>query len=561
MIARKLRARSDFKTLPKSVQLKHKKKKKRSLHHHQPPGSDSEYESASDSEGLSSEDESHTDYRKGGYHPVKIGEIYNGRYIIEKKLGFGYFSTVWLASDNTKTAGEPHKLVAIKFQKSASHYTEAAEDEIKILSQIHSKSSPLKEFIVQLLDKFAIHGPHGKHVCMVFEVMWKDLLFLVKKFKHRGLPVSLLKIISYQVLCGLELLHDKCQIIHTDLKPENFLITLPKPIDVSLIQKDRSQQVKVQDLATMQSDIEKMKASKLNKNQKRRLKSKIKRLQQISDLTVKNKVQGVLPPSVNPTLPPPTAPDPNHKFIVKIADLGNGCWVDRHFTDDVATRQYRPPEVIVGYPYGTSLDIFSAGTMLYELATGDFLFNPERESADLRNEKHLSLMTQVMGPLPRKLIRMGKYAKIYLDREGQFKHIHTPKTTTLESLLQKNHFPEKEVKGFATFLKTLLHMNPDHRATAAKAKLDPWLEEVHKGYTTQGATFFQFPDMDQEVSSVTQDQELMSESETDRDPESEPEDEKDEKDEKSLPHASTSHEMQTKNGTSHIEEIHIKIES
>jgi len=29
----------------------------------------------------------------------------------------------------------------------------------------------------------------------------------------------------------------------------------------------------------------------------------------------------------------------------KIADVGNACWIDRHFTDDVTTRQYRSPEV------------------------------------------------------------------------------------------------------------------------------------------------------------------------------------------------------------------------
>jgi len=35
----------------------------------------------------------------GGYHPVAIGEKYKERYTIEKKLGWGHFSTVWLASD------------------------------------------------------------------------------------------------------------------------------------------------------------------------------------------------------------------------------------------------------------------------------------------------------------------------------------------------------------------------------------------------------------------------------------------------------------------------------
>jgi hypothetical protein len=36
---------------------------------------------------------------EGGYHPVRIGDTYNNKYIIETKLGFGHFSTVWLASD------------------------------------------------------------------------------------------------------------------------------------------------------------------------------------------------------------------------------------------------------------------------------------------------------------------------------------------------------------------------------------------------------------------------------------------------------------------------------
>ena len=34
----------------------------------------------------------------GGYHPVQVGDVYT-HYIIEKKLGWGHFSTVWLASN------------------------------------------------------------------------------------------------------------------------------------------------------------------------------------------------------------------------------------------------------------------------------------------------------------------------------------------------------------------------------------------------------------------------------------------------------------------------------
>lgn len=40
---------------------------------------------------------------KGGYHPVHVGEIYNGRYHVLAKLGWGHFSTVWLCQDRPKT--------------------------------------------------------------------------------------------------------------------------------------------------------------------------------------------------------------------------------------------------------------------------------------------------------------------------------------------------------------------------------------------------------------------------------------------------------------------------
>lgn len=40
-------------------------------------------------------------YCRGGYHPIRLGDaLYDGQYKILHKLGFGAFSTVWLARDN-----------------------------------------------------------------------------------------------------------------------------------------------------------------------------------------------------------------------------------------------------------------------------------------------------------------------------------------------------------------------------------------------------------------------------------------------------------------------------
>ena len=35
----------------------------------------------------------------GGYHPVKIGDLFHNRYHVVRKLGWGHFSTVWLCWD------------------------------------------------------------------------------------------------------------------------------------------------------------------------------------------------------------------------------------------------------------------------------------------------------------------------------------------------------------------------------------------------------------------------------------------------------------------------------
>jgi hypothetical protein len=41
----------------------------------------------------------------------------------------------------------------------------------------------------------------------------------------------------------------------------------------------------------------------------------------------------------------------NRMLDVKIADLGNACWVDFHYTNDIQTRQYRSLEVVLGSAY------------------------------------------------------------------------------------------------------------------------------------------------------------------------------------------------------------------
>lgn len=113
------------------------------------------------------EQESREDYRRGGYHPVKIGDLFLQRYHVIRKIGWGHFSTVWLCWDL-----EDKRYVALKIVKSAANFTETAKDEIKILKAVRDTdpADPKRNKTVQLLNDFKISGANGTHVCMVFEV-------------------------------------------------------------------------------------------------------------------------------------------------------------------------------------------------------------------------------------------------------------------------------------------------------------------------------------------------------------------------------------------------------
>jgi serine/threonine protein kinase len=107
----------------------------------------------------------------------------------------------------------------MKVVKSAKHYTETALDEIKLLTNVRESdpSDPYRLKCVQLLDEFKVAGVNGTHVCMVFEVLGHNLLKLIIRSNYHGIPILNVKTIIKQVLQGLDYLHRKCQIIHTDV--------------------------------------------------------------------------------------------------------------------------------------------------------------------------------------------------------------------------------------------------------------------------------------------------------------------------------------------------------
>ncbi|KAJ8047608.1 SRSF protein kinase 2 [Holothuria leucospilota] len=223
------------------------------------------------------EQEDPEDYQKGGYHPVKIGDLFNSRYHVVRKLGWGHFSTVWLAWDL-----KGKRYVALKVVKSAQHYTETALDEIKLLKCVRESDveDPFRSQVVQLLDDFKVSGVNGTHVCMVFEVLGHNLLKPIIQSRYMGLPVPTVKSVIRQTLEGVEYLHTKCRIIHTDIKPENILMCVSDEY-IRKLALEAKEWVKGKAKPPLSSvstaPVEKKPQEKMSKNKKRKLKKKQKK--------------------------------------------------------------------------------------------------------------------------------------------------------------------------------------------------------------------------------------------------------------------------------------------
>ena len=603
-----------------------------------------------DADDSDSDDEGTEGYRKGGYHPVKIGEAFkDGRYVVKRKLGWGHFSTCWLCDDL-----ETGRTVALKVQKSASHYSEAARDEIEILKRVAdattvdrgdepaakakaqrphhrpgrgggaaasavrfgsgrrssrfasasaSAAEPTRDLepttvsltppmphpgahaVVTLLDSFDHQGPHGTHVCMTFPVLGDTLLDVIKRFDYRGAPLAFVKRMSRDVLLALDYLHARKKIIHTDLKPENVLLTkrltsweekraaesaaamavdavfdeafaegeaisdarcaaeapgevleaimaeaeaeaeaktegAAEAIDAVVAaavarcvgKEDESGVATRDDDAAADADAADAEPADARAEDEatpsttggRPLSPRDEARSERREDAETDRTRGDGPdtaPGASDLEPNSAAPGPGggkpRRAVVsrgrgptpsaaellgvecRVVDLGNACWTYKQFTQDIQTRQYRCPEVILGAKYGTAADVWSAACLVFELATGDLLFDPRSGEAYDRDEDHLALMMELVGRMPKKVATGGKRSREFFTRAGELRHIKSLKRWPLEDVLfEKYGFPEDEAASMADFLNRMLDFEPANRATAAEALLHPWLDDV-----------------------------------------------------------------------------------
>ena len=183
-----------------------------------------------------------------------------------------------MVKDRQQSKHKNSQFYAIKVQKSAEHYTEAAMDEVELLDCVSKerkrcetfyKKAPMTKdkdgiplttvvdysrFVVTLHDSFFHSGPNGRHMCMVFSMLGCNLLSVIKAYNYRGIPIPAVKKMVKGISKGLDFLHRKCLIIHTDLKPENVLLQFPGQINSENDDFSQSQQQQLENKQPLEDD-------------------------------------------------------------------------------------------------------------------------------------------------------------------------------------------------------------------------------------------------------------------------------------------------------------------
>ena len=162
---------------------------------------------------------------------------------------------------------------------------------------------------------------------------------------------------------------------------------------------------------------------------------------------------------------------------IKICNFSKALWLNQKIDEAIQTRQYRAPEVILGINYNETVDIWSLACIVFELATGEYLFNPIVGESFSKDDDHLAKFIQILGKMPKNFCLSGAYSHKYFDKYGNLKRKKDINPKTIKDILTKKYFfIEDEAKALNDFLLPMLEYYPSKRATAKQMLGHPWLK-------------------------------------------------------------------------------------
>ncbi|TFK95146.1 kinase-like domain-containing protein [Pterulicium gracile] len=280
-----------------------------------------------------------------GRYSVQLGESFdNGRFVVVRKLRMGMNPNVWLARDMIE-----NRLVSLKILNAILNLSivpkpgSSEADEIRMLVKIAEAdpSHPGYKHFPALLHKFAIESGHGDHICLVTEVLCNGSKYFQGLPLEVGnpawvgldvyLPLGVVKELTRQMLRAVDYLHQKCGIVHCDIKPAHVLFR-SKSID----------RIASKQLLTNPSIIAHGKTP--------------------SKLTALNSQPIPLP--VQRGGKRKSRHEETVDWEVVLVDMGHSNWTAYHYYEGIQLLCYRAPEVILRYPWTTEPNIWNIGCVV-----------------------------------------------------------------------------------------------------------------------------------------------------------------------------------------------------
>ncbi|OGM47773.1 protein kinase [Aspergillus bombycis] len=378
-------------------------------------------------------------YSPNDFYSVKIGEVFQSRYQVIGKLGYGGYSTVWLCRDL-----QQHDYVTLKvFERNSAEGRREIEthQHLNSLGKVDHAGAKL---IRKALDSFQITSKEGTFGCLVHPTLGMSLYDFRTQLRAKVLPEKIVKLTLMHLLLALDYLHTEAGIVHTGMIPHYPSPEKPSNRVVSDIQ-EKNIMMALEDPSILADFEEEEKSSPSPR------KILGNRVIYASRKLRKTKQHG------RPTL----------------CDFGQARRGSTTYQGDIQPYIYRAPEVLLRMPWDETVDIWNVGLLTWDLSQQGHLFYGRDSDKKGSDGHHIAEMIAIMGPPPKEMIQNSVYATEFFDDEGSWKGAIEIPSMSLET-------PEGNLEGearlrFLQFLRKMLKWKSGERLSARELLEDPWL--------------------------------------------------------------------------------------